>query len=413
MAGYTNKDNEFIEVSDSHIETAIEIKLQLQKASPSFRCSWAKHKKMMEKEGYYDSENSENYRQFVKQEQGKRGKLPSVATHADMVADSKLQSIKDEIGEISVRKREAQNNFRELNKLKRELTDDVLFVEAIHDAVKGKDFGLKVEHVPTFDKDKPKKKMIAGLSDIHYGALVDVEGRYYDTKVAEKYIVKYTEEIERLAIKENVEEIYLMNLGDIIEHISMRAQNFFGTDKVLAEQVTEVSDLIIEMLKKLSVSFKVKYSGINGNHDRSSGRKQDEIYKDGMASISNKIVETYVKYGNNENVEFIEAEPYHHIITLGSRNFLFVHGDKHNLKKDTVLAEQSGIYGIDFDAIIGGHIHHFTTREVAEDKYIVTFGSIKGTDEFSLKTIGATASRSQGVVLVDENDEFEIKQVKL
>lgn len=413
MAGYTNKENEFIEVSDGHINTAIEIKLQLQKASPSFRCSWSKHKKMMEKEGYYDSENSENYRQFVKKEQSKRGKLPSVATHADMVADSKLQSIKNEIGEISLRKREAQNNFRELNKLKRDLTDNVLFVEAVHDAVKDKEFGLKIEHVPVFDSDKPKKKMIAGLSDIHYGALVDVEGRYYDTKVAEKYIIKYTEELEKLAIKENVEEIYIMNLGDIIEHISMRAQSFFGTDKVLAEQVTEVSDLIIKMISKLSVSFKVKYSGINGNHDRSSGRKKDEIYKDGMVSISNKIIETYIKYSNNKNVEFIEAEPYHHIVTVGSRNFLFVHGDKHNLKKDTVLAEQSGIYGIDFDAIIGGHIHHFTTREVAEDKYIVTFGSIKGTDEFSLKTIGATASRSQGVVLVDEDDEFEIKQVKL
>ena len=65
MAGYTNKDGIFIEVSESHIDTAIEIKLQLQKASPSFRCSWAKHKKLMEKEEYYDSENSENYRQSV------------------------------------------------------------------------------------------------------------------------------------------------------------------------------------------------------------------------------------------------------------------------------------------------------------------------------------------------------------
>lgn len=413
MAGYTNRKGEFIEVSEEHLDIAIKLKIELQKASPSARCSWAKHKKMMQKEGFDDSDSNESYRQMIKSEQKKRGQLPSVDTYADRVADSKLQAIKDEIGEISLRKREAQKNFRELNKLKRELSDDVLFAEAIEESVKEMKFANNVIHTPLVDHSQPKHRIIAGVSDIHYGALVDVEGRYYDTKVAEEKLKEYTRKIEKLAIEKNAEEIYIMNMGDLIEHLSMRAQNYFSTERVLSEQVTEVSDLIIEMLAELSASFKVKYSAINGNHDRSNGRKQDEIYKDGMVGISNKIIETYVKYSGNENVEYVEAEPYHHIISVGSRDFLFVHGDKHNLKKDTLLAEQSGIYGIDFDAIIGGHIHHFTMREVAEDKYIATFGSIKGTDEYSLKTIGTTASRSQGVILIDEDDNFEIKQIKL
>ena len=52
-------------------------------------------------------------------------------------------------------------------------------------------------------------------------------------------------------------------------------------------------------------------------------------------------------------------------------------------------------------------------NEVNDDKYIVTFGSIKGSDEYTLKTLNTSASRSQGIILIDSDGEFEIKKVKL
>lgn len=410
---YTNRHDELITVSEAHLDTAIEIKEELQKASPSRRTSWAKHKRMMIAEGFSDSENSENYRQMIKQEQKARGVLPSAKKTAEMVADNKIESIKHEIGEISLAKRDAQNSFRELNKLKRELSDGVLLAESIENVLREKDFGKPATFEPVYVEKLFKKDMIASLSDLHYGAIVDVEGRMYNTKIAERLLMEYAEEIIAIAEENNVESVYVINLGDIIEHLYMRTQNTFSSSSTLGEQITEVSDLIIKFLQKLSKYLKVAYSAISGNHDRMNGNKQDNIYSDSAVSVSNKIIETFTKYGSNDRITYVDAEPYHQIISMHNRNFLFVHGDRTPLAKQSVLAEQSMLYGIDFDAIIGGHVHHHTVKEVGEDRYVVTFGSIKGSDEYTLKTINTSASRSQGIILVGEDGEFEIKQVKL
>ena len=98
---------------------------------------------------------------------------------------------------------------------------------------------------------------------------------------------------------------------------------------------------------------------------------------------------------------------------INGKNILFVHGDKTPLKKSTILSELSTLYNINFDLVVGGHIHHFTMNEVSDDKYIVTFGSIKGSDEYTLKTLNTSASRSQGVILVSETGNVEVKMVKL
>lgn len=410
---FTNRKGERIEVSDEHLDTAIKIKEELQRSSPSRRCSWAKHKKMMHSEGYIESDSNENYRQMIKQEQKERGVLPEAEKHADMVSDNKLEAIKQEIGEISLAKRDAQNSFRELNKLKRELSDGVLLAESIERVLAEKDFGEPSKFEPVYIDMLPCKGMIVSLSDIHYGAIVDVEGYTYNAEIAEKLIMEYADKVIAIAEDNNVESVYVMNLGDSIEHLYMRAQNTFSSDKTLSNQIAEVSDLIIKFLQKLSKYVNVAYSAISGNHDRITGNKQDNIYSDSAINVSNKIIETFTRYGKNDRVKYINAESYHHIIKVNGRSFLFVHGDRTPLSKKSVLAEQSMLYGVDFDAIIGGHVHHHTVTEVGEDKYIVTFGSIKGSDEYTLKTINTSASRSQGVILVDEFGNFEIKQVKL
>lgn len=410
---YTSNKDERIEVSDLHLDMAIEIKEALQKASPSLRCSWAKHKRMMEVENFFDSSSNESYRQMIKIEQKSRGSLPSVETYADMISDNKLESIKQEIGEISLAKREAQASFRELNKLKRDLSDGVLLGESIERVLKGKDFGKPPIFEPVYIDKLARVDMIACLSDLHFGALVNVEGNIYNNEIAERILMEYADEIILIAEDKNVETVHVMNLGDLVEHLYMRAQNLYSTENTLSEQITNVSDLIIRFLQKLSKYVKVVYSAISGNHDRINGNKQDNIYSDSAVAVSNKIIETFVKYSNHENITYVDAEPYHHIISMNGRNFLFVHGDMTPMRKPSVLAEQSSLYGIDFDVIAGGHFHHHNITEVGFDKYIALFGSIKGSDEYTLKTLNTSARRSQGVILVDENGEFEIKQVKL
>lgn len=415
MRSYTNNSGELVEVNDSHLDTAIKIKEELQKLSPSGKVSWVKHKKMMEIEGYYDSEsNSENYRCMIKAEQKSRGILPSAITHAEMVADKTLQSIKEEIGELSYAKRGAQNQFRQLNKVKRELTDSLLLFDELERVIREVGVGKSVKREPiTTGVSLSPKTMIACLSDVHYGSVVDIEGYYYDTEVARGLVMSYAEKLISLAEKEGVETIHVVGLGDMIEHTNLRMQNAYSSERLVSEQVTEVSELIIQFLIRLSEHQNITYSAIFGNHDRSQGNKNDSLFSDSFMAISNKIVETFVKYSGNERITFNSTEPYHHIAHVNGRNFLFVHGDKTALARKTILSEQSTLYDIPFDAIIGGHIHHFTMREVGYDKYVATFGSIKGSDDYSLKTIGTSSSRSQGVILVSDDGEYEIRKIKL
>lgn len=410
---YSDKKGNVVEVSQEHIDTAIKIKIELQKSSPSQKCSWSQHKKMMEIEGFTDSDTNENYRQMIKKAQKKSGELPELKKYVEMVTENKLKSIREEIGEIRDSKIQAQQDYSKLNRLKRELSNDVALIERVEYALMNVDFsGLSnIGYNPVYNLNTDLKQMIVCLSDIHFGAIVDIEGREYNTEIATRLVMEYADKILSIAKENNVKEVHVVNLGDLVEGLYLRTQNLYSAEKTFSEQVVDASELIINFLTKLSTGLDVSYSGISGNHDRISTR-DDNIYSDSAVIMSNKIIETFIKY-SKINIKFIDTEPYHHIVTRNGKNFLFVHGDKVSVKKNSVLAEQSILYGIQFDAVIAGHVHHFNVSEVGEDKYTATFGSVKGSDEYTLKTLNTSASRSQGIILIDSDGEFEIKKVKL
>lgn len=413
LASYTNKDSDTVEVSKEHLDIAIKIYEELRKSSASQKVSWFKHRKMMEKEGFYDSENSENYRQLIKNERRRRGVLPDVAKHAELLADDKLKAIKEEIGEISYAKRDAQNSFRELNKLKRELTDDVLLIERVENAISKMNFDFVRKNKVNDNKyDYSNTEMIIGFSDLHFGSLVDVEGHKYDTKIADELVMSYADKIIDIAKKENIRKAIVVNLGDLIENLYMRTQNLYSAERNLSEQIVDASELVIKFLIKLSEHIHIRYTAIAGNHDRSQGNKNESIFGDSAIVVSNKIISTFIKY-SGANIEFVETDVYHYIHRVNNRKLLFVHGDRVPLNKSSLLAEQSMLYGEDFDMIISGHVHHFRMIEVSANKYQVTFGSIKGSDEYTLKTLNTNASRSQGIILISESGDIEVRKINL
>lgn len=101
---YSDKRGNVVEVSQEHVDTAVKLKIELQKSSPSNKCSWSQHKRMMETEGFTDSDTNESYRQMVKKAQKKMGTLPELKKYVELVTENKLQSIREEIGEIYLEK---------------------------------------------------------------------------------------------------------------------------------------------------------------------------------------------------------------------------------------------------------------------------------------------------------------------
>ena len=170
---YTSKSGEKVEVSKEHVDTAIRIKKELQKSSPSFRCGWGQHKKMMESEGFSDSENSERYRLFIKGRQSALGELDSKEEYESNASNSKLESIKNAVGELFYTKREVQSESRKLNKLKKELSSTGVIASEIRDSFLNDIDWTVPSHAFNARIEEGSNHMIVVLSDWHVGAVIN------------------------------------------------------------------------------------------------------------------------------------------------------------------------------------------------------------------------------------------------
>jgi predicted phosphodiesterase len=417
MRSYTNKKGETVTVSEDHLRTAVEIKQLLQKSSPSNRCSWAKHKQMMIKEGFEDSENSESYRQMIKVYQKSIGELPSAETYADKVVSSKLESYKELVGEIAWEKRENQKYLRQINKGKREIIDGGLFIEEVSNAVRNVLSDIKwqeiLEHTFSPIKDHNNTRMILCLTDWHIGAIVDVEDNQYNYAIAKRRIHDAVDQAIQIATERKVYRIDVVYMGDILEHAYMRDSQAYHAEFPVSRQMALGGRLMIEVLYKLSRKFFVTYRGFAGNHDRFNKDKNGNIDGDTGMVVVNEMVQLFIEQSNIENLMFAECHSYNaKLINVNGRNFKFVHGDLEKKADTGKLADHSSNDKIIYDAIVYGHFHHFMVLEVGVDRLEVRVGSTKGSDDYSEK-LGVGSAPSQAVILVDENGEMEVKRLRI
>lgn len=410
MRKYTNRDGDTVNVSKEHLDTAVEIKIELQKLSPSRRCNWNRHMRMMEESGFHDSDKNESYRCLIKDYQKSIGELPEVAKHANMLADSKIEAIKSEVGNLAYRTRDAQNTFRSLNKLKRDVIDFTLIAEQIGESFRNHDFSklnLKYKEL-----QKTDKKMVVCISDIHIGALVDSKFNKYNYKIAqermEKYLSKIIYEIER----NEISEVYIMNLGDSIENPYMHNLSY-TSEFTLSEQIVMASDIIIKFMVMVSEYANVKIAGIAGNHDRLNGDKNKSLDGDHAVRGINKAILSFIENSKSERIEYVQAEDYRHSFNINGVNIMAVHGDLDNKNDDNILSKHSTIDNRNYDVVIMGHYHTREFREVTGDKFIIVSGSLKGSDDYSVNKLRKSSSPSQTYLIIDEDGEMEIKWVTM
>jgi predicted phosphodiesterase len=413
MRSYTSSNGEKIEVTKEHLDTAVRIKRELQMSSPSHKCSWSLHKKMMEKEGFYDSDTNESYRCMIKSYQKSIGELDDIEEYTNKVADSKLKSIKEAVGELTYTKREVQIESRKLNKLKRELTLFGVIAEQVREALL-QELNLEIPKWVVATKHKElKNKMIIILSDWHIGAVVvNVCGNSFNYSIAKKRVEKYFKEILKLANLFKISDVYVVCTGDVTEHAYMRYSQGIDVEFPFGEQIVKAFELIRDFILNLTQYFNVIYTGISGNHDRLQGNKEINHDADSSMFIINYMIKEFIQIVNSPRLQYVEPDAilYSTVLEINGVKMKFVHGDKES--GNNKLARHSLMDNVDYQILVMGHVHYFQVSEVGNNKFEMCVGSLKGVDNYAKKG-KFVSSASQGIIIVGENKELDFKRVDL
>lgn len=413
MRSFTSTNGDVIEVTKEHLDTAVRIKKELQNSSPSHKCNWKQLVSMMELEGYEEAEANESYRQMIKHHQKSIGELPSQYQYADMVTTSKLQSIKEAVGEMFYAKRELQLESNKLNRLKRNLSLHGIIAEEVKIAMT-RDLN---EKVPCFFYERRlpsgKKKMIVTLSDLHIGAVInDVMGNSYNYEIAKKRMKLFFDKVTEQATMLNITDIDVVLLGDATEHVQMRKTQSFDAEFPLAVQIVKAYEIIRDFVVNLTRSFNVTYRGISGNHDRMEGKKEDNIDGDSTIYVINYMMKEFAERENSDRLVYVEADNilYSTVIEANNVKIKFVHGDNEGGK--SILAKHEHMDGEIYNAIVMGHLHHFAVTEVGDNKFEIYMGTLQGTNNYA-KKCKFNSSAGQGIIIIHEDGEIEPKNIRL
>lgn len=415
---YKNSKGESVVVTLEHLECAVKIKDELQKLSPSMRCNWKTHKKMMIEEGFENSDYNESYRCLIKNYQSKIGVLNPKEKFANIVSDKKLKSIKNAVGEMAYNKREVQLESQKLGKIKRDLTLVGVVAEEISDAVNIYLSDFKVEGIKR-TLSRSKSKMVLVISDWHIGAVVDdVYGNSYNYEVAKERVSTLFNKVMRIGLEHNVDTIVIACLGDMTEHVSMRKVNqSFETEFDLSEQIIKSFDLIKELTASLLERFNIEYLGVSGNHDRMNGAKDDNIDGDSTIKVVNHFMKEFIfnvseKMPDGRYVKYLESDSinYSASIDVFDKKIKFVHGDNERGGKGRVLSSHSALDGVVYNLLVMGHIHHFDVTEVGQNRFEVYSGSLMGMNNYAVKSKFSSLP-SQTVIVIEEGGDIDIRRV--
>jgi len=404
---YTDSMGDKVTVGKAHLDMAVEIKLELQNASPSRKCNWKEHQACMESEGFWDSDTNESYRCMVKAYQAEIGKLDTAKRHAEKVAVSKLDSIRKLTGDLYRERRENQLILNGINRAKRELTHVAVTAEAVRDALLD-EIQIKIpEYAYGTRIQNSKNRAVVTLTDLHVGALVDnVFGNSYNYEIARKRIDAYLDRIIDHCIAFEINDVHVVGLGDMIEHVYMRDKQRDDVEFNMSQQIVKAGELILYFLTSLSGHVNVTYEAIDGNHDRMHGNKDISADSDNANYVINHMIKTVIDTSGVERIQYLENRSGTEInIELNGKKLKFVHGhlDEGN-KRDRLKAYIS--MANDFvDCLVYGHLHSYQVEESDHGRMVVGVGSFIGRNSYS-KKISCATDASQVMIVVTGDGEI-------
>lgn len=313
-----------------------------------------------------------------------------------------FEEIKKREVEIDKKRVKLADEFSYLSRLKREIARIETIGEYAMMAAQALNEVHPLINTEVSEIKTDSNKGILCLSDWHYGLVCNHLINVYNPDIARLRINKLIDVVIDDIHKFNIDEIVVANLGDLLSgiiHTTIRLENRVD----IVSQTIETSELLAELLDKLSKEAHVRYYSVIDNHGRVFANKEESLDKENF----NRMIDFYLKERckNNENIEINDNSIDESIMefVINGWGVVGVHG--HDDKPSEAVQYLSNMLHADYSMCLIGHYHSPNFRE-DYGKITVTNGCLCGSDEYA-KKVRRTSRPSQNFIVVSENNPCE------
>lgn len=329
---------------------------------------------------------------------------------------TQISKAKELIGEHYVLKKQLQNEKTQINKFKREFVKSISIAEEIAAIQEENGFAVNVpEYCHVELNDVGEYEMIVHITDWHIGYIIEnCKGNYFNWKVANERVDQLISECYKYIKMYDIKQIYVVNTGDMIEHISMRKNQSQFCEFNQSQQINHAIEIIFRFLVALCKYCNVEYDSIYGNHDRTNGDYSANLDGDNADTIIREQIKKYAELSKMVRLTVIDR-PHTDKEIIKEIDGLLVkakHGDKgakddkQDLKNDISMDEE--FYGL----LLKGHEHNHRVISENRGRYIVSSGCLSGYNDYST-AFGCATVASQTIVITKSNQIELIKDVQL
>lgn len=221
------------------------------------------------------------------------------------------------------------------------------------------------------------------LSDLHIGQTFESFNGAYNTKIANKRLNQYLNEIIKLQSLYNSQDCYVSLQGDLISNSIHKTIAITNQENVI-QQIKMASEMVTSFVYELSKHFqKVIVSSVSGNHSRLD-KKEDALKDERLDDLVIWYMNTALSGVQNVSILVNKQDSTFAELDIRGKRYVNVHGDYDSFSKSGV-ANLSMLLGYFPYAITYGHLHNCAMSDEAGVK-IVRSGSFSGSgDDYTIE----------------------------
>lgn len=330
-------------------------------------------------------------------------------------SDSKLEEIKELLGELDLKKNNARSENNKLRQLHRSLSKSVEIAEDIK-------FYLKkdIQNIEEIKLDRIENtseyKLIVLISDWHIGYTINnYKGNSYNYNIAKRRLGKLLSEIKLVCMMYDIKNIIICQAGDAVENTYMReTQQAFECEFSMSEQVSKAIKLLYEFSTSVSQFANVDLISLGGNHSRISS-KAANIEGDNFNVIIRETISMLIDASNNKRIRLLDVDYIDDscIFEVNGLKVKAIHGDGRAVDSKKLYDSEATIEDERFDLILRGHFHNFNVQSQNSGGYVITNGCLFGYNPYSTRHISCNTYAGQTLIVIGDNEIESIKNVNL